>query len=191
MARSTPVRKAWRSLAWLGAIIVALAGVNLLGTMFSDASWTPKLALDLEGGTQIILAPKLESGQTVTADQLTQAVAIIRQRIDASGVSESEINTQGAQNIVVSIPGIPTDEQLARIEASAKLEFRPVIFTDVAPNSAVDDTGDTASPTPGRPSPPTLHAERDSHRHAYPGADRVAGDHADGIADRRERSRTG
>jgi preprotein translocase subunit SecD len=109
----------------------------------------PKLALDLEGGTQIILAPKLESGQTVSADQLNQAVSIIRQRIDASGVSEAEINTQGSQNIVVSIPGIPDDETLRRIESSAKLEFRPVIYTEAA---ATDATGSTATPTP-TPSP--------------------------------------
>jgi preprotein translocase subunit SecD len=155
LARSTPVRKAWRSLAWLGAIIIALAGVNLLGALFSNGSWTPKLALDLEGGTQIILAPKLESGQTVTPEQLSQAVSIIRQRIDASGVSEAEINTQGQANIVVSIPGIPDDQTIARIEASAKLEFRPVIFTDVAPNTIVDTGGATATPTPGATATPT------------------------------------
>lgn len=148
MARTTPVRKAWRSLAWLGAIIILLSGINLLGTIFSNAGWVPKLALDLEGGTQIILAPRLESGQTVTPDQLNQAVSIIRQRIDASGVSESEINTQGASNIVVSIPGVPDDETIARIEASAKLEFRPVIFTDVWTPETVQNTP-SATPEPG------------------------------------------
>ncbi len=50
---------------------------------------------------------------------------IIRQRIDATGVSESEINTQGANNIVVSIPGKPDQQTISRIEAAAKLTFRP------------------------------------------------------------------
>lgn len=149
MARSTPVKKAWRSLAWLAVIIVGLVALNGAGVLFSGASWAPKLALDLEGGTQIILAPKLESGQTVSTEQLDQAVSIIRQRIDASGVSEAEINTQGSQNIVVSIPGIPDDETLRRIESSAKLEFRPVIYTEAA---ATSSTGSTATPTP-TPSP--------------------------------------
>ena len=144
MARSTPVKRAWRSLAWLAAIIVGLVLVNLVGVLSGSGSWAPKLALDLQGGTQIILAPKLESGQTVTADQLNQAVAIIRQRIDASGVSEAEINTQGTQNIVVSLPGVPDDQTIARIESSAKLEFRPVIYTEAASTSAVGGT-----PTPG------------------------------------------
>ena len=147
MARSTPVRKAWRSLTWLGVIIVGLIAINGAGVLWGGASWVPKLALDLEGGTQIILAPQLESGETVTADQLDQAVSIIRQRIDASGVSEAEISTQGAQNIVVAIPGTPDDQTIARIESSAKLEFRPVIYTDAAANSSVGDDS-TASPSP-------------------------------------------
>jgi preprotein translocase subunit SecD len=155
------VKKAWRSLVWLAVIIVGLVGLNAAGVLFSGAGWTPKLALDLEGGTQIILAPKLESGQTVSTEQLDQAVAIIRQRIDASGVSESEINTQGTQNIVVSLPGIPDDETIARIESSAKLEFRPVIFTDVAATSNVDPTPEatdpaaTPTPTPSLATTPT------------------------------------
>ena len=145
MARTTPVKKAWRSLTWLAVIIVGLIAINGYGVLFEGSSWAPKLALDLEGGTQIILSPKLESGQTVSAEQLNQAVGIIRQRVDAGGVSEAEINTQGSQNIVVSIPGIPDDETIARIESSAKLEFRPVIFTDIA---ATSSAGDGATPTP-------------------------------------------
>ena len=64
--RPTPVRKAWRSLAWLGVIIVALFGINAAGVIWAGGSWTPKLALDLEGGTQIILAPQLADGETVS-----------------------------------------------------------------------------------------------------------------------------
>ena len=148
MARSTPVRKAWRSLTWLGVIIVGLIAINGAGVLWGGGSWVPKLALDLEGGTQIILAPRLESGETVSAEQLDQAVSIIRQRIDASGVSEAEISTQGSQNIVVAIPGVPDDQTIARIESSAKLEFRPVIFTDAAANSSVGGDDSTASPSP-------------------------------------------
>lgn len=149
MARTTTVKKAWRTLSWLGVIVVTLVGLNVFGVMTAGASFVPKLALDLEGGTQIILAPQLESGQTVSAEQLNQAVSIIRQRIDASGVSEAEINTQGASNIVVGIPGQPDQATLNRIQSSAKLEFRPVLLTEVAPTSAVGgDTNPTASPSP-------------------------------------------
>ncbi|HEU4849173.1 MAG TPA: protein translocase subunit SecD [Terrimesophilobacter sp.] len=144
-ARPTPVKKAWRSLTWLLIIIAGLVAINAGGALWANGTWVPKLALDLEGGTQIILAPQLESGQTVTTDQLNRAVAIIRQRIDASGVSEAEINTQG-QNVVVAIPGQEVDEETRnRVESSAKLEFRAVITSDSA---AVSSMGETPSPSP-------------------------------------------
>jgi len=147
VSKNTPVRKAWKSLAWLVVLIAGLVAVNGAGVMFGEGSWTPKLALDLEGGTQIVLAPQLESGQSVTQEQLAQAVSIIRQRVDAAGVSESEINTQGANNIVVSIPGQPDDATLARIQASAKLEFRPVLVTS-APSSATIGVDGVSTPAP-------------------------------------------
>jgi len=124
-------------------------GVIALGVWRSDATWTPKLALDLQGGTQIILAPKLTDGQSVGPEQLQQAVEIIRQRVDASGVSEAEITTQGTQNISVSIPGKADEATLQRIEASAKLDFRPVLYYGVntapQPSDATDGTAATGT----------------------------------------------
>jgi preprotein translocase subunit SecD len=158
VARTTPVKKAWRSLAWLTVIIALLVGINGAGVAFAGWSWTPKLALDLEGGTQIILAPQLEDGQEVTGDQLNQAVSIIRDRIDASGVSEAEITTQGDQNVVVSIPGTPDKATLDRIQSSAKLEFRPVLSTEAAATTAVGDDGSTETPAPSDEASPSLES---------------------------------
>lgn len=140
----TPVRHAWRNIIWLCVIVFALVAVNFAGVLFGGGSWTPKLALDLQGGTQIILTPQLSDGKAVTAEQLNQAVAIIRQRVDSAGVSEAEVNTQGEKNIVVSIPGTPDQDTINRIEASAKLDFRAVILTD----QAATESASSASPTP-------------------------------------------
>lgn len=151
-ARSTPVKRAWRTLTWLLVIVLGLVALNGAAVIWGGGSWTPKLALDLEGGTQIILAPQLEGGKSVTQEQLDQAVAIIRQRVNASGVSESEISTQSGQNVVVSIPGVPDQETMQRLEASAKLDFRPVLVTDVSATSAMGGEGEpSASPSPSAP----------------------------------------
>lgn len=155
MARTTTERKAIRSLVWLLVIIVALIAANGASVLFNNGQWTPKLALDLEGGTQITLAPQIASGEQVTQEQLDQAVAIIRQRVDAGGVSEAEINTQGGQNIVVSIPGEPDAATLQRIQSSAKLEFRAVLIADAASNSTIGAEGDTVDPTVDPTAPPT------------------------------------
>jgi len=149
VARTTPVKKAWRALAWLLIIIAGLTGINVYGVLNDGWTWTPKLALDLEGGTQVILSPQLEDGVDVTSEQLAQAVSIIRQRIDASGVAEAEITTQGNENVVVAVPGPIDDETRERIQSSAKLEFRPVLLTEAAATSAVGEDGtSTATPTP-------------------------------------------
>ncbi|WP_298120990.1 protein translocase subunit SecD [uncultured Aurantimicrobium sp.] len=147
MAKSQSSRKALRSLTWLLVLVAGLFGINAAGVLWGGGSWTPKLALDLEGGTQIVLSPQLESGQTVTTEQMAQAVSIIRQRIDAAGVSEAEINTQGNNNIVVSIPGTPDDATLARIEASAKLDFRAVLEAGAPTSTSVGADG-VATPVP-------------------------------------------
>jgi preprotein translocase subunit SecD len=146
VAQSTVVKKAWRTLLGLGILFVVLTGTLAGGVLFSDATWTPKLGLDLEGGTQIILAPQTQSGQTVSSEQLTQAVSIIRQRVDASGVTESQISTQGGQNIVVSIPGIPDDQTLNRIESSAQLEFRAVLAASAAATASASPSATPAAP---------------------------------------------
>ena len=155
MAASNTVKSARKSLIWLLVIIFGLAGLIGFGsTTDENASFTPKLALDLQGGTQIILSPLLLDGQAVTTEQLDQAVSIIRQRVDASGVSESQVTTQGDTNIIVSIPGIPDENTLALIKASAKLEFRPVLITSAGtPTAEVDGAGTsdpdaTESPAP-------------------------------------------
>lgn len=127
------------------AIIVGLAGLIAVGSLSDEnASFTPKLALDLQGGTQVILSPLLLDGEAVTPEQLDQAVSIIRQRVDASGVSESQVITQGDRNIIVSIPGVPDENTLALIKASAKLEFRAVLVTSAGAPASNIDGGDQA-----------------------------------------------
>ncbi|MEO8095028.1 MAG: protein translocase subunit SecD [Pseudolysinimonas sp.] len=149
---STPVRKAWKSLGWLAAIIVVLVGVQTAGAIFLGWHWTPKLGLDLEGGTRVVLQAQTAEGQTVSADELNQAVAIIRQRVDASGVGESEINVQGSNNIEVLIPGPLDKATQERLQQSSKLEFRPVL---IAGAPTPDTSGATPTPSPTDSATPT------------------------------------
>lgn len=156
MATSTPVRHAWRALIGLFAIIAVLAGINALGVYgFKESSWAPELALDLQGGTQIILEAQTVDGGDPNPEQMDQAVTIIRQRIDATGVGEADVTTEGGRNIVVQIPGEADAETRARIEASAQLELRPVLYTDSAVTSFVGEDG---NPTPFPSPDPTMQA---------------------------------
>lgn len=156
MATSTPVRHAWRALTGLLAITALLCGINALGVyVFGQSSWTPALALDLQGGTQIVLEAQTEDGADPTPEQMQQAVTIIRQRVDASGVGEAEVTTQAGNQIVVQIPGQADDETRNRIEASAQLQLRAVLY---AGNPATEFVGDDGKSTPYPTPDPTLQA---------------------------------
>ncbi|MCB7137612.1 protein translocase subunit SecD [Cellulosimicrobium marinum] len=135
MASSSTRARPVRTLVFLGVLVVALFGSLFAGTKLDPqtaddpggASLFPGLALDLEGGTQIILRPVTTDGSEPTSEDITQAINVIRQRIDAQGVSEAEITSQGGQNIVVGIPGEPSQETIDLVSTSAQMRFRPVL----------------------------------------------------------------
>lgn len=168
MAPPTRRRHPARILLTLAVLVVAVFGTVFAGTKWSDASWTPKLALDLEGGTQLILAPVTEDQSSVTQDTINQAIEVIRQRVDSSGVAEAEITSQGGSNIVVALPGRPSEETLDLVRTSAQMEFRPVLTyagpeptATGTPTDAATD-GATAAPTDAATDAATEPAEEPS-----------------------------
>ena len=138
MSASDKKARPGRSFAVLGIFSALLAGLVALGVVFSSATWAPKLALDLEGGTSIILEPQIED-QQITKEQLEQAVEIIRQRVDSTGVSEAEISTQGDRNIVVNLPGNPDEKTRNLVRSSAQLSFRRVAFVGPPESAAAQE----------------------------------------------------
>ncbi len=149
MATPTPVRHAWKALIGLLAITAVLFGVNALGVyVFERSSWSPELALDLQGGTQIILEAQTADGSAPSAEQMDQAVTIMRQRIDATGVGEADVTTEGGKNIVVQIPGEADEETRQRIQASAQLQLRAVLFVSGEVSGAFIGEDGTATPYP-------------------------------------------
>ncbi|APF40039.1 protein translocase subunit SecD [Neomicrococcus aestuarii] len=149
MALTQPVRHARAGLIWLAIIHVLLGGLLAAGVFTNQTTWAPKLALDLEGGTQMILAPRVQGDSQISQEQLDQAVEIIRQRVDGTGVSEAEITTQSGRNVVVSMPGTPDAKTRELIQASANMEFRPVITgAPWTATAAADRTADADIPAP-------------------------------------------
>lgn len=147
-----------------------------IGTKTSDATWTPKLALDLEGGTQIILTPVSTDGREPTSEDIAQAINVIRQRVDGSGVAEAEISSQGGNNIVVAIPGKASEETIETVSRSSHMEFRPVLVEDYAV-TATPEPAATGEPTAGATGEPTADAtgEPTAQATAEAGADATAG----------------
>lgn len=150
MSTTGPIKQARKALLWLGVIFLISSLVLIGGVIGKQTTFAPKLALDLEGGTQMILAPRVQGGAAATQEQLDQAVEIIRQRVDGSGVSEAEITTQSGRNVVVSMPGVPDARTRQLIQASANMEFRPVIIAgayEATPKDQLTPEADLPKPT--------------------------------------------
>ncbi len=102
------------------ALLVAFGG--LAAVLATGTS--PRLGLDLSGGTEVILQAQ---GKNVQSDVLDKTISIIRQRIDALGVAEPEVQRQGDRNIVIQIPGVKNEQKaLSVIGQTAQLTFRQV-----------------------------------------------------------------
>lgn len=138
-----------RRLVLLLLIIIAVFGSLATGTRLSTASWSPNLALDLEGGTQIILQPRVENEAEITDEDINQAIEVIRQRVDGSGVAEAEITSQGGQNIVVALPGNPDETTLDLVRQSAQMRFRAMLVesapTQIDPGVAAQAAAEQAA----------------------------------------------
>jgi preprotein translocase subunit SecD len=152
----------------IGALLVLIALV--FGLIFVTApdkigknhltlatKYSPRLGLDLEGGTSVILTPRSTTGAKPSAAALSQAVTIIRSRVDSFGVAEAEVATAG-NNIVISVPGKQDKNILDTVKKTAQLRFRRVLLS--GSGSPVPLTSPTPSPsgsaspsTSGSPSP--------------------------------------
>ncbi|MCX4573753.1 protein translocase subunit SecD [Streptomyces sp. NBC_01571] len=125
--------------------LILIAIVALTGGMFLSGHSTPRLGIDLAGGTSITLEAKNEPGQpnAINKTNMNTAVDIMNRRVNGLGVSEAEVQTQGDRNIIVNIPkGTNSKQAREQVGTTAKLYFRPVLATEVSGNAA------TASPSP-------------------------------------------
>ncbi len=111
-------------LTLIGLIALALVGVALLAVPGSPAHKKPTLGLDLQGGLEVVLKAVPPKGHALTTEDLDRSVSIMRNRIDALGVSEPEIRKQGSNQIVIELAGVHDPAAAARlIGKTAQLEF--------------------------------------------------------------------
>ncbi|TKV60345.1 protein translocase subunit SecD [Nakamurella flava] len=170
MATPTGQFRPWR-LIWTFIGITAV----LYGLVFLlPGANTPKLGIDLQGGTRITLTARTLDGSDPTRTQMDQARNIMESRVNGSGVAGAQVQIDGSRQLVITVPGT---QDLNNLTRSAQLNIRPVSIdasgnpvasfpagyvpptTSAAPTSGSEATGssapttvsaigDTASPTP-------------------------------------------
>ena len=142
-----------------GRVLATLAVVMglLLALVASGGDWSPRLGLDLQGGTRITLQTTTTDGEDVTAEKLDEAQQIISSRVNGSGVAAAEVSTRGGEQIIVEIPGERRSDIVDEVGRTAQLRFRLV----------------WAGPAAGQPLP-------DAPATDPPGGDKAGGDKAGG-----------
>ncbi|WP_396167270.1 protein translocase subunit SecD [Corynebacterium sp.] len=121
-----------RALALFGLMVVLLYALVLFT---GDRSLSPKLGIDLQGGTRVTLVPQ---GEEPTQDQLAQARVILEQRVNGMGVSGAEVVTNG-NTLVITVPGEDTTQAQA-VGATSQLLFRPVADQPMPDPAALGET---------------------------------------------------
>lgn len=119
-------------------VVLAIAWGGLAG--LTATGITPRLGLDLRGGTSVVLTAPADTDP----DVLEVAVEVMRRRIeDLGGVQEPEISISGADTVIVQLPGVEDERRaLDAIGQTGRLSFRPVL--DETPGETGPLTGDGA-----------------------------------------------
>ncbi|MBY0395224.1 MAG: protein translocase subunit SecD, partial [Thermoleophilia bacterium] len=109
-----------RRASLLIALIVGLVAASAVAIVLRPTV----LGLDLQGGVEVTLQGKPTEEARVTEEAIARSVEIIRSRVDAFGVAEPEIQTQGDDQINVALPGADNPQQVVDdLIKPAQLQF--------------------------------------------------------------------
>jgi preprotein translocase subunit SecD len=91
--------------------------------------------LDLQGGTEIVL--QIDKNSLPRSETMQQAqdstVNVMERRVNGIGVSEAQVQTQGADRVVVQLPGVDIDRARELVGKTAKLTLQ--VWTPAAPGA--------------------------------------------------------
>ena len=125
-------------------ILAMLLGI-LGGKLFSPSQWGDQfkvgLGLDLSSGTQVTLQAQTLSGKPPSSDEMNAAVSVIESRVNGTGNSGAQVQPQGTNLLVVTVPGEGSKQTIQLVSQTALLMFRQVLLFQ--PYSATSTT-----PTP-------------------------------------------
>ncbi|WP_199199508.1 protein translocase subunit SecD [Amycolatopsis sp. CA-128772] len=188
MAASAGHLRPGRYLALFALIVIVLYALVFLT---GNHKPTPKLGIDLQGGTRVTLTARTPDGGQPTRESLNQARQIIERRVNGIGVSGTEVLLDG-NNVVITVPGEQGD-QAKNLGKTAKLGFRKVVANatqPVVPPQTTTPPPATGTPTSGAPAstPPSSGAPVASS--GAPSSTKSGGGGAPGAAPAQQQSST-
>ncbi len=103
-----------------------------------------RLGLDLQGGTRLLLGATLPPGEEGDIDDAIEGtITVLRRRVDASGLGETEITRQGGTRISIQIPGRTPEQARELLGRTAQLRFcQPVAALQPVQGEPCDAEGE-------------------------------------------------
>ncbi|MFK0100005.1 protein translocase subunit SecD [Streptomyces sp. NPDC091040] len=104
-----------------------LAAAVLLVSVLITLTMSPRLGLDLQGGTRMVL--QAQDSDTAKADREStdRTLEVLRRRIDSLGVTEPTLTRSGEDRIIVELPDVQDPRKAADvIGRTAQLTFHAV-----------------------------------------------------------------
>ncbi len=123
------------------ALIIAFVPITIpgLGSSSEPRTIETKLGLDLSGGLRIEYQVLPAEGRLPSRDDLDIVKTIITNRVDASGVAEPQVVTQGTDRIVVEMPGVQNPDQIRElVGTTGRLDFVPLGQTGAGAGQVLD-----------------------------------------------------
>lgn len=109
---------------YLSTLFVLLVGMAVCVWGFTPLGDKITRGLDIEGGVSVIMTASKEDGSTPSGDEMATAVQIVQQRVNSLGAAETSVQQQGANSILVQIPGATdADAAVKTIGETGHLEF--------------------------------------------------------------------
>ncbi len=126
----------------LALVIDFVPGLTLPDSSSADGSWRQvetKLGLDLSGGLRVEYQAVAVDGKSPSAGDMSVIKDIVERRVNTTGVSEPVVTTQGADRVVVELPGVTDPEAVRKLVGqTGQLDFVPLGSTQVTEGQTLD-----------------------------------------------------
>ena len=121
-------------------IAAAVAAVRTLATPVVSLTGVGAPTLEVRGENDMVIVTLSEAERQATDDRtMQQSVEIVRRRVDEAGTREPTIQRQGADRILIQVPGIGSAQELKDlIGTTARLTFHPVVARTSDGTASVD-----------------------------------------------------
>src|SRR5690349_5335095 len=86
------------------------------------------LGLDLSSGTQVTLQAQTQNGKAPSKDEMNAAISVIQSRVNGTGNSGAQVQPQGTNLLIVTVPGKGSKQTIQLVSSTALLMFRQALL---------------------------------------------------------------